>query len=510
MSEGTGAKFAIQITSGFLILAGLVSSIVGWDAGSSCCGLGICGLVMTALVSSTAVSTSGDQGKMVLKQDSTGQWKWTANDLQGTGQQVQGRAAQYNDQSNQIMSRVIKEVRDGKPLEQLNESELDAVAGAYGVNSGSKAQKIEALHNSELATKGLQLGAAAAAGGVGALGAAAIINKGRQNAKERAEELRAQGRAKLQENIDKGRDQIDSKLPTNESGEKATDVANNVILDQLSKQIRDKNLTPEKLIEIGDFNKDGKLDPVEISGALTAATGLSIPVFIVKDAMKDFDLNNDGTLDISELNNLWTKLGFELEEEVQEDAVETENPNQGEDETDMELSDDDISDEDIDSVLDEIDAENELKSDDGAIEIEETTDVSEMETVEEVIDFEEDKSDLTDGIDTEFEELIVKMENLRFSSERRELMENQESEYLIHLKINSMERTLLGDPMYRGGQSVHGLIDGGPYVGLVKVPVSLDEKILSMRDGDDVKMWVKLVDFSSSLKRPVLEASELL
>ena len=205
MSEGTGAKFAIQITSGFLILAGLVSSIVGWDAGSSCCGLGICGLVMTALVSSTAVSTSGDQGKMVLKQDSTGQWKWTANDPSNVQQSVQGRAAQYNDQSNQIMSRVIKEVRDGKPLEQLDDSELDAVAGAYGVNSGSKAQKIEALHNSELATKGLQLGAAAAAGGVGALGAAAIINKGRQNAKERAEELHAQGREKLQENIDKGR-----------------------------------------------------------------------------------------------------------------------------------------------------------------------------------------------------------------------------------------------------------------------------------------------------------------
>ena len=507
MSEGVGAKFVIQIVSGFLIFAGLISAIVGWDGGSGCCGLGICGLVMTALVSSTATSVSGDQGKMVLKQDSTGQWKWTASDPSNVQQSVQGRAAQYNDQSNQIMSRVIKEVRDGKPLDQLDDSELDVVAGAYGVNSGSKAQKIEALHNSELATKGLQLGAAAAVGGVGALGAAAIVNKGRKRAEERAEELREQGRAKLQENIDKGRNQIESKLPTNESGEKATDVANNMIMDQLSKQIREKNLTPEKLIEIGDFNKDGKLDPVEISGALTAATGLSIPVFIVKDAMKDFDLNNDGTLDISELNNLWTKLGFELEEEVQEEevqeeevqeeeiqeeVVEDENPNQVEDETNTEIPADDISDDEIDSVLDEIDADNELKSEDGAIEIEEVS------------------SELTDGIDTEFEELIVQMGNLRFSSERRELMQNQESEYLIHLKINSMERTLIGDPKYRGGQSVHGLIDGGPYVGLVKVPVSHDEKILSMRDGDEVKMWVKLVDFSPSLKRPVLEASDVI
>ena len=117
--------------------------------------------------------------------------------------------------------------------------------------------------------------------------------------------------------------------------------------------------------------------------------------------------------------------------------------------------------------------------------------------------------ELTDGIDTEFEQLIVEMENARFSSERRELMNKQENEYLVNLNIKSMERTLLGDPVYRGGQSVHGLIDGGPYVGVIKVPVAFDEQILSLREGDDIKVWVKLVDFSVSLKRPVLEASEI-
>jgi hypothetical protein len=45
---------------------------------------------------------------------------------------------------------------------------------------------------------------------------------------------------------------------------------------------------------------------------------------------------------------------------------------------------------------------------------------------------------------------------------------------------------------------------------VVKVPVSFDEQILSLREGDNIKMWVKLVDFSPSLKRPVLEASEII
>ena len=89
-------------------------------------------------------------------------------------------------------------------------------------------------------------------------------------------------------------------------------------------------------------------------------------------------------------------------------------------------------------------------------------------------------------------------------------METQTSEFLVNLKIQKMERTLIGDPVYRSGQSVHGLIDGGPYVGVIKIPVAFDEKILSHKEGDEITVWAKLVDFSPSLKRPVLESSEMI
>ena len=72
-----------------------------------------------------------------------------------------------------------------------------------------------------------------------------------------------------------------------------------------------------------------------------------------------------------------------------------------------------------------------------------------------------------------------------------------------------MERTPMRDPKYPGGQSVHGLLDGGPYTGVVKVPIDLDEKILSHKEGDEIQFWASLVDFSPSLKRPVLESSEI-
>ena len=118
--------------------------------------------------------------------------------------------------------------------------------------------------------------------------------------------------------------------------------------------------------------------------------------------------------------------------------------------------------------------------------------------------------ELTEGIDTEFERLVLEMEGARFSSERKTLMEKQTAEFLVNLRIEKMERTLIGDPLYRGGQSVHALIDGGPYVGVIKIPVSFDEKILEHKEGDEIQVWAKLVDFSPSLKRPVLEASEML
>lgn len=405
------------------------------------------------------------------------------------------------------MSRVISEVRNGKQLQELPTNELDILASAYGVDSGSSQQKIEALHNSNIAKNALKLGALGVAGGAGAIGTAHIIKSSRERAIERAEELREQGREKLRENIEAGKYAVNTNLPTNESGEQATDVAGNIILDQLKKQIESRNLTPEKMLMLGDMNKDGRLDADEIAGALTAATGLSVPAFIVKDSIKDFDLNQDSKLDLHEMNALWTKLGFEVDENAQ------------------------FSDDEIDAVLDEVN-DDFSANDDSVIDednqIEATPEVSkEVETTHEIPDTVESieepiveekivhstevdaTGEMSDEIDTEFERLLLEMEGARFSSERKALMEKQTSEFLVTLKIEKMERTLLGDPKYRGGQSVHGLLDGGPYIGVVKVPVEMDEKILSFKVGDEIQLWASLVDFSPSLKRPVLESSEI-
>tara|TARA_Y100001954_G_scaffold32781_1_gene30819 strand:- start:1061 stop:2623 length:1563 start_codon:yes stop_codon:yes gene_type:complete len=508
----TAGGWAVGI--GFVTM-GLESAFIGESViGTSFCCLGIFGLIAGAMVSNSGAALSSD-GAMVLKQNSTGQWEWMPNS-NIPEPVVNDPAANYNDQNTQIMSRLVSEIRGGRTLQDLDDNELSIVANTYGVNSGSKQQKIEALHNSVLAKSGLKLGAIGVAAGVGAVGASRIIKSGRERAIARAEELREQGREKLQENIDAGKYNINSRLPTSESGEEATEVAHNIVLDQLRKQIEQRGLTPEMLFQIADMNKDGKLDANEITGAMTAATGFAVPVFIVSDAMNDFDLDKDGKLDLSEVNKLWEKLGFEPE------------------------TDNEFSDEEIDAVLEEVDSvENDTASQEQLIaeqearllaeqeaarqaeeearvqaeleaarlEEEAAEHIAEQESAPEVHD---GSGELTEGIDTEFERLVLEMEGARFSSERKTLMEKQTAEFLVNLRIEKMERTLIGDPLYRGGQSVHALIDGGPYVGVIKIPVSFDEKILEHKAGDEIQVWAKLVDFSPSLKRPVLEASEMI
>jgi len=114
--------------------------------------------------------------------------------------------------------------------------------------------------------------------------------------------------------------------------------------------------------------------------------------------------------------------------------------------------------------------------------------------------------ELDEGINTPLEMAIEAMENARLSSERRALMAAEDSVHMVNIKISKFERTLLGNETYRGGQSLSGLIDGGPYEGLVRIPVELNEEILLKSEGDTINVNARIVDFSPSRRRPVLEA----
>tara|TARA_B110001452_G_scaffold267141_1_gene275946 strand:- start:2127 stop:3581 length:1455 start_codon:yes stop_codon:yes gene_type:complete len=483
MSEVEGGKSIFGILGGISLFLGFAFMALSPGIGITCCLFGFFGLAASAISSSSA-SVNGAEGKMVLKQGTDGQWNWVANSAESNQQIDQAGATQYNDQTNQILSRVVTEVRNGTKLEDLEPDELKILASTYGINGGTKQQKVNALIDSELASKALKLSALGAASGLGVIGTAKMVKAGRERTIARAEEVREQAKDKLQENIDTTRSKINSKIPLNQNGETPEDMARNIVMQQLSSKIKEMDLTPEKLIELADLDNDGKIDMDEITVALSSIMGVSVPAFIVINSFKEIDKSGDGKIDSSELYLLWKNLGIEV------------------------VEDDDF--EEIDSVMEEITIDQ-IVTEKVFEEVPEHTSV-ESEQVDEVDKLTENDAsniELTDGIDTVFEEFIAEMENAKFSSERRKLMASQVTEYLVNLRITKVERTLIGDKEYRGGQSVHALIDGGPYSGIVKIPISYNEQILEMRTGDQFKALVRLTDFSSSLKRPVLEASSL-
>lgn len=503
----------LQGFGGFSLLIAIVLFITG-EVGNGvfCCLFGIFGIVggtaMTAASNAKNVA-----GKMQLRQGPDGEWRWDA--VQGEtaiNQGGQPSSFAYNNQENQTLSRIISQVRGGKNLQELDSNELSTLANAYGVQGHNDEQRIQGLTSSPMASKALKIGMVAA-GGVAALGGASIVAKARKEAKEKALAARETAKEKVKQETKS----VSSMLPESEI-----------------EKIRNSGITPSEIMKFADFNKDGRIDAVELSGAMTAALGMSIPVIFIQSIIREFDSDGSDSLSEDELNQLWSHLGLETEKEIEE--IEEEVVEEGEKEEsieiqcphcaeDIEVGDgvyglfdcphcneefalekpeeeiDEINEEEIEEVFEEIDEVIE----------EEVTEVEDVveEEVEEELEQEMDEIQLTEGIDTELEEAILQLEQARLTSERRTILEGDATSHILTLKITKIERTLLGETGYRGGQSLHGLIDGGPYSGLVQLHTDLDDKVLELKEGDEIKLLAQLIDYKPSLKRPVLKTDSI-
>ena len=340
-------------TGGYAALFSIFMFIAGSEgAGFIGCFFAIIMLFAGAIAhSSAAVSAAAGDGKMVLQQAQDGEWTWVKQG--GEGNPVTSMA--FNDPNNQILSRVISEVRNGSDLESLESNELNILAQAYGVNAGSQEQKILSLKTSPLAAKAMKLGAGAAIGAA-AIGATSMVAKATRAAKVKKEAI-------------------------------------NVTVDEYIEEI--EQFVPEPIIEEAVI------------------------------------------------------------EEIAEEVVEEE--------------------------------------------------VLEEEIIEEsVID---EEIELTEGIDTPLEHAIQSLEQARLSSERKAILDQLDSKFRLTIRISKIERTLLGDPGYRGGTSLHGLIDGGPYSGLIQLHTDIEDHGLKV--GETVVLDANLEDYRSSLKRAVLKSERI-
>jgi hypothetical protein len=410
---------------------GMMAFMIGWEP-VGICGfvIGIIMMIIAGLSQATAEGFGAAQGKMVLKQDESGQWGWTqtggpANSAQNSnmGMLVQQQVTKMQPQmanlqpDNQRMKLLISEVSRGNiDIKDLELKDVNSIASTFGVQtSSSKGEVIKNLVLSPNASKALKITGATLAG-IGTLTTVA-------------------GAAKVARHVNDKKDLTGKARQAIEDAKEA--------------------IAEKKEAVIDDF--DSKLDEV-----------------------------------VAEIENKVEGAEQYLEEEIVEE----------------ELSDDitEVENEDIieDDVVEE-EAEVEEIAEEMVVIEEEVASTDEPQSPPAIII---EAIELDEGINTPLEMAIETMENARLSSERRAIMAAENSVHMVTLKISKFEKTLLGDATYRGGQSVSGLIDGGPYEGLVKIPVELDEEIMACKDGDTITLYARIVDFSPSRRRPVLEATE--
>ena len=410
---------------------GVMAFMIGWEP-VGICGfvIGIIMMIIAGLSQATAEGFGAAQGKMVLKQDESGQWGWTqtggpANSAQNSnmGMLVQQQVTKMQPQmanlqpDNQRMKLLISEVSRGNiDIKDLELKDVNSIASTFGVQtSSSKGEVIKNLVLSPNASKALKITGATLAG-IGTLTTVA-------------------GAAKVARHVNDKKD--------------LTGKARQAIEDAK------ETIAEKKEAVIDDF--DSKLDEV-----------------------------------VAEIENKVEGAEQYLEEEIVEEELSDEI---------TEVENEDIIEDDV--VKEEAEVE-EITEEMVVIE-EEVTSTDEPQSPPAIII---EAIELDEGINTPLEMAIETMENARLSSERRAIMAAENSVHMVTLKISKFEKTLLGDATYRGGQSVSGLIDGGPYEGLVKIPVELDEEIMACKDGDTIALYARIVDFSPSRRRPVLEATE--
>lgn len=399
--------------------------------------IGICGfvigiimLIIAGLSQATAEGFSVAQGKMVLKQDESGQWGWTqtggpANSAQNSNMEmlVQQQVTKMQPQmanlqpDNQRMKLIISEVSQGKiDIKDLELNDVNSIASTFGVQtSSSKGEVIKNLVLSPNASKALKITGATLAG-IGTLTTVA-------------------GAAKVARHVNDKKDLTGKARQAIEDAKEAIAEKREAVID--------------------DF--DSKLD----------------------EAVAEIENKVEGAEQYLEEEIVEEELSDEITEVENEDIIE-------------------------DDVVEE-EAEVEEIAEEMVVVEEEVSSTDEPQPPSAIII---EAIELDDGINTPLEMAIETMENARLSSERRAIMAAENSVHMVTLKISKFEKTLLGDATYRGGQSVSGLIDGGPYEGLVKIPVELDEEIIACKEGDTITLQARIVDFSPSRRRPVLEAIE--
>ena len=193
-------------------------------------------------------------------------------------------------------------------------------------------------------------------------------------------------------------------------------------LVKLTKWLCSRGTTTAQFFEWADVDNSGSIDMVEFANALRQAEIANLPPWEIEELVKIMDINEDGRINLPELDIMLLKiqntLGIDFvpyveeeaeekevsEEETAEEEVEAEDSEETEEETteddaeeeteeSTEESEDEAAEEEAEAEDGEEDAEEETAEDDAEEETEESTEESEDEVAEEETEAEDDSTE---------------------------------------------------------------------------------------------------------------------
>ena len=356
----------------------------------------------------------------------------------------------------------------------------------------------------------------------------------RQNIAPQAKEV-------VTENIRNRVDNVQSKVSKRiESDPMAAKMA-----DKFGEWLKDSGYTTAQLTQMLDSNTDMYISNDEAMKFVRNISKTEPPQWVIDSLMKFMDSNEDGRLSVEEWWMFLESIGFErvpeptteVEEEVNDNEFgDLEEEFQGDAKSIEELK---IDQEEAARIMAEANKvaaerirkqEEELKRTMASESIEDTTEdieVNARETASAVavasmgaasVASQIDESSeivripVTDGsisweIENPNEIMIEKLEQSRLSSEADAIIAECH-EHLCALRVEEVGRTLLAKDEFRGGYTVVGEFDGGPFTAGVMFPESDNDKILAFKIGSTISCVGKIVKWSSGRREAVLKGRD--
>lgn len=356
----------------------------------------------------------------------------------------------------------------------------------------------------------------------------------RQNIAPQAKEV-------VTENIRNRVDNVQSKVSKRiESDPMAAKMA-----DKFGEWLKDSGYTTAQLTQMLDSNTDMYISNDEAMKFVRNISKTEPPQWVIDSLMKIMDSNEDGRLSVEEWWMFLESIGFErvpeptteVEEEVNDDEFgDLEEEFQGDAKSIEELK---IDQEEAARIMAEANKEaaerikkqeEELKRTMASESIEDTTEDIEVNAREiasavavasmgaaSVASQIDESSEIvripvTDGsisweIENPNEIMIEKLEQSRLSSEADAIIAECH-EHLCALRVEEVGRTLLAKDEFRGGYTVVGEFDGGPFTAGVMFPESDNDKILAFKIGSTINCVGKIVKWSSGRREAVLKGRD--